>query len=140
MFLRSLRIAQFRREEFPRDQVELFVASSKKFYQVAPIARMSQYQFSTLEKTKTLSNLLKRSFPQIVHGNSNQKLSIGLCRFQVAQIAPLSQQLDSRDLDFRNFFSPGFAEVEDNTCDGALAIRFIIGRDFAVTRSSPDSC
>ena len=27
-----------------------------------------------------------------------------------------------------------------NTCDGVLAIRFIIGRDFAVTRSPPESC
>ena len=35
---------------------------------------------------------------------------------------------------------PGFTEVEDDTCDGALAIRFIIVLDFAVTRSSPDSC
>ena len=34
----------------------------------------------------------------------------------------------------------GLTEVEDDTCDGALAIRFIIGRDFAVTRSSPESC
>ena len=35
---------------------------------------------------------------------------------------------------------PGLTEVEDDTCDGALAIRFIKGRDFAVTRSSPESC
>ena len=42
------------------------------------------------------------------------------------------------DLDFRNFF-PGLTEVEDDTNDGVLAIRFIIGRDFAVTRSSPES-
>ena len=41
VFLRSLRIARFRREEFPRDQVELFLPVSKKFYQVAPIVRAS---------------------------------------------------------------------------------------------------
>ena len=35
VFLRTLRIARFRREEFLRDQVELFVPFSKKFYQVA---------------------------------------------------------------------------------------------------------
>ena len=35
---------------------------------------------------------------------------------------------------------PRLTEVEDHTCDGVLAIRFIIGRDFAVTRSSPDPC
>ena len=31
-------------------------------------------------------------------------------------------------------------EVEDDTFDGTLAIRLIFGRDFAVTRSSPESC
>ena len=41
VFLRSLRIARFRREEFPRDQVELFVSFSKKFYQVALVDRTS---------------------------------------------------------------------------------------------------
>ena len=45
-----------------------FVPFSKKFYQVVPIARTSQNQFSTLEKTKhghhpTLSSLLRRKFP-----------------------------------------------------------------------------
>ena len=35
---------------------------------------------------------------------------------------------------------PGLTEVEDDTFDGTLAIRLIIGRDFAVTRSSPESC
>ena len=63
----------------------------------------------------------------------------GLCRYEVSLIAPHSQQLYSRDLDFHNFF-PGLTEVEDDTCDGTLAIRLIIGRDFAVTRSSPESC
>ena len=78
-----------------RNQVELLVLFSKKFHQVVPIARMSQDQFSTLEKIKhgrhpTLSSLLKRSFPKIFHGNRNQKHSIGLCRYQVVPIAPLS--------------------------------------------------
>ena len=35
---------------------------------------------------------------------------------------------------------PGLDEVEDDTTDGILALRFIIGLDFAVTRSSPESC
>ena len=43
------------------------------------------------------------------------------------------------NLDFRNIF-PGLTEVEDDTNDGVLAIRSIIGFDFAVTRSSPESC
>ena len=60
---------------------------------------------STLEKTKrghhpTLKNLLKKNFPLIVHDNSNQKLSIGPCRYQVVPILPLSQQLYFRILIF----------------------------------------
>ena len=35
---------------------------------------------------------------------------------------------------------PGLNEFEDDTTDGVLATRFIIGFDFDVTRSSPDSC
>ena len=34
-------------------------------------------------------------------------------------------------------FSTGFDEVEDDTIESILAV---IGLDFAVTRSSPDSC
>ena len=34
---------------------------------------------------------------------------------------------------------PGLTEVEDETCDGTVAMRLIIGRDFAVTRSSPET-
>ena len=34
---------------------------------------------------------------------------------------------------------PILTEDEDDTNDGVLAIRFITGRDFAVTRSSPES-
>ena len=61
----SQRIARFRREEFPRErnQVEILVSLPKKSRRVAPIARISQDPFSTLEKTKhgrhpTLSSLL----------------------------------------------------------------------------------
>ena len=42
--------------------------------------------------------------------------------------------------DFRSFSSTGHTEVEDDTFEGARAIKLIIGRDFAVTRSSPESC
>ena len=34
---------------------------------------------------------------------------------------------------------PGLTEIEDDTNDSVLAIRFIIGLDFAVTRSPPES-
>ena len=44
------------------------------------------------------------------------------------------------DLDFRNVSSPGsLSEVEDDTNDGVLAIRFIISLDFAVTRCESDN-
>ena len=59
--------------------------------------------------------------------------------YQVALIDHLQQKI-SKDLDFRSISSPGLDEVEDDTTDGILAVRFIIGRDFAVTRSSPESC
>ena len=35
---------------------------------------------------------------------------------------------------------PGFDEVEDDTTEGILAVKFIIGLDFAVTRYSPELC
>ena len=41
VFLRTLRIAHLRREEFLRDEDELVVPFSKKFYQVALIDRTS---------------------------------------------------------------------------------------------------
>ena len=62
--------------------------------------------------------------------------SIGHCRQRVSLVFPLSQHSYSRDLDFHNFSSPGLAEVEDDTFDGTLQLRLIIGLDFAVTRSS----
>ena len=116
VFLRTLRIARFRREDFPRDQVELFVPFSKKFYQVALIDRMSWSQLSTLEKTKhghhpILNNLLKRSSPCIAHGSNDQRLQLNLCLYQVALIY-LLQQLISMDLHVRNVSSPGLLKLK----------------------------
>ena len=101
VFLRSLRIARFRREEFPRDQVELFLPFSKKFYQVVMIDRTSQSQFSTLEKTKhgphpNFNNSLKRS---------------SLFLYQVALVY-LLQQRTSKDLVFRDISSPGSLKLK----------------------------
>ena len=64
---------------------------------------------------------------------------MNLCLYRVAPIY-LLLQLISMDLDFHNCLFPGLTEIEDDTNDGVLAIRFIIGRDFAVTRSPPESC
>ena len=101
VFLRTLRIARFRREKFLRVQVELVVPFSKKFYQVALIDRTSQPQLSTLEKTKhgrnpIMNNLLKRS---------------SLFPYQVA-LTYLLLQLISMDLDFRNISSPGSLKLK----------------------------
>ena len=81
MFLRTLLIARFRREELLRDQVELVVPFSKGFYQVALIDRTSQPTLFTLEKTQhgrkpILNNLLKRNSPWIAHGGNDQKFRI----------------------------------------------------------------
>ena len=35
---------------------------------------------------------------------------------------------------------PGFDEIEGDTTEGILTVRFIMGLDLAVTRSSPDPC
>ena len=35
---------------------------------------------------------------------------------------------------------PRLSDFEDDMFEGALAMKLIIGRDFAVTRSSPESC
>ena len=44
------------------------------------------------------------------------------------------------DLDFRNISSPGLLKLKTIREMASLATRFIIGGDFAVTRSSPKSC
>ena len=45
-----------------------------------------------------------------------------------------------QEFQFPKIPSTGQTEVEDDTLDGTLAIKLIIGLDFAVTRSSPDCC
>ena len=65
----SQRIGRFHHDEFPRErnQVGILVSLSKKLHRVSRVVRTSQYQFSTLEKTKhgyhpTQSNLLRKNF------------------------------------------------------------------------------
>ena len=96
----------------------------KNFPQVSPIDRAPKLHFSTLEKTKIdhnpLVNNLILTFPQV---------------------APFYRQEHVfQDLDIRTRSSPGFDEAEEDTNEGVLAVKFIMGRDLAVTRSSPDSC
>ena len=55
------------------------------------------------------------------------------------RVSPLYRQEQVvQDLDIH--ILPGFAEAEEDTNEGVLAVKFIIGRDFAVTRPSPESC
>ena len=50
-----------------------------------------------------------------------------------------SQLAHSEDFDFYNFLFPELSDAEDDRVEEALAIKLIIGFDFAVTLSSPDS-
>ena len=61
--------------------------------------------------------------------------------FTFQRVSPLYRQEQVvQDLDIHTRTSPGFAEAEEDTNEGVLAVKFIIGRDFAVTRPSPESC
>ena len=62
----------------------------------------------------------------------SQMRSLGRCRQRVAPVSPLSV-LALQGFWFPQLFFSGLTEVEDDTFDGALAIRLIIGRDFSRT-------
>ena len=122
--LRTLRNAHFRREEVPHDEGELFAMYPKKFPQVSPIDRALQLHFSTLEKTKIDHNPLLNNLV-----------------VTVSQVSPIDRHLQQifQDLDVHTR-SSRFDEVEEDTTEGILAVKFITGLDLAVTRSSPDPC
>ena len=113
--LRTLRTAHFRREEVLHDEGQLVASYPKKSSQVSLIDRAPQLHFSTLEKTKIDHNPLLNN------------------------LVVLLQEI-FQDLDFHTRSSPGFDEVEDETNEGVLAVKFIISLDLAVTRSPPDPC
>ena len=58
------------------------------------------------------------------------------------QVSPIDRHLQQifQDFDIHTRSSPGFDKVEDDTTEGILAVKFIMGRDFAVTRPSPEFC
>ena len=114
--LRTLRNAHFRREEVLHDEGQLFAMYPKNFPQVSPIDRVLQLHFSTLEKTKIDHNPFVNNL---------------ILTFQ--RVAPFYRQEHV-------FLLIGFDEAEEDTNEGVLAVKFIIGRDLAVTRPSPDSC
>ena len=108
---------------------------------VSPFYRPSIHQISTLEKTKLchhpiLSSLLSTSFQRIGGGALARDLCHGQQR--VSPFYHIPQLSHSRDSDF-HYFSSRLCHAEDDRVEGAFAIRFIIGLDFAVTLSSPDS-
>ena len=111
--------------------------------QVSPFYHPSTHQISTLEKTKfyqypILSSLISVLFQRVggardwYHGKQ-----------QVSPFYRTSQLEHSEDFDFLVWFFTGLSDAVDNSVDGALsllrAIKLIIGLDFAVTLSSPDS-
>ena len=65
--------------------------------------------------------------------------SFGRCRQQIARFSPLSA-FAYQGFRFPHLLFPRLTEVEDDTFDNTLAIRLNIGRDFAVTPSSPEYC
>ena len=60
----------------------------------------------------------------------------------VSQVSPIDRHLQQifQDLDIHTRSSHGFDEAEEDTNESVLAVKFIVGRDLAVTRPSPDSC
>ena len=123
--LRTLQNAHSCREEIPHDEGQLFAMYPKKHPQVSPIDRALQLHFSTLEKTNIDHNPL-----------------VYYLVLTVPQVSPFYRHLEQifQDLDIRTRSSPGFDEAEEDTNEGILAVKFIMGRDLAVTRSSPDPC
>ena len=115
----------------------------KRQQRVSPFYDPSIHQLSTLEKTKLchrpiLGSVLSTSFQRIACGGA---LARDLCHGQqrVSPFHYISQLSHSRDSDFHNFFT-GLSDAEADKVEGALAIKLIIGLDFAVTLSSPQSC
>ena len=124
--LRTLRNAHFRREEVLLDEGQLFASYPKKFSQVSLIDRAPQLHFSTLEKTKIDHNPLLNNLMVVT----------------VSQVSPIDRHLQQifQDFDIHTKSTPDFDEVEDDTTEDILAVKFIISLDLVVTRSSPDPC
>ena len=101
----------------------------------------SIHQIPTLEKTKLcqrpiLSSLLSACFQRIGGGGLARDLCHGKQR--VSPLHHISQLAYSEDWLSQLLFT-GLSDAEDDRSEGALAIKFIIGLDFAVTVSSPVS-
>ena len=62
---------------------------------------------------------------------------------QVSQFLDATQSMSSEEIDFRVWFSPGLSDAVEVRTSRVLSLhhetKFIIGFDFAVTLSSPES-
>ena len=113
------------------------VSLPKSKQRVSSFNHPSIHQLSTLEKTKfcqhrILSSVLSASFQQIAGGGA---LARDLCHGQqrVSPFYRISHLAYSEDFDFHNSSSPGCLMAKMTELKGALAIRLIIGLDFAET-------
>ena len=147
----SQRIARFHHDEFSsweKPSRNFSYHSPRNFLSRSPpIARMSSISVFPLLRRPSMVIITLwvacwgEPFHKLLMIIEVEMQSFGRCRYRVSPILPLSQQSYSRDFDFHNFSSPGLTEVEDDTFRRQpFATRIIIGRDFAVTRSSAESC
>ena len=110
---------------------------------VAPFYHPSIHQISTLEKAKlchrpTLSSLVSTSFRQIVCGGGLPR-DLRHGKQQVAPFYHLYQLSHSKDFWLPWLTFPRLSHAENDRVEAAVARRLIIGLDFAVTLSSPES-
>ena len=97
---------------------------------VSPFYRPSIHQISTLEKTKFYQYSILSSLMSV----------------RIQRVSPFyrtSQFADSEEFDFRVWLSPGLSDAVEGSTSEALSLhretKFIIGFDFALTLSSPES-
>ena len=108
---------------------------------VSPFYHPSIHQLSTLEKTKlchqsNLSSVLSTSFQQIVVVHW---LVICVTTDNGLRRSIIFLSFRTPGTDLHNFF-PGLSDAEDDRVVGVLAKRLIVGLNFAVTLSCPESC
>ena len=102
-----------------------FFMNPKKFSQFSPIDRAPELTSPLLRKTKIDHNLLLKN------------LVVTVC-----QVYPIYRHLQQvfQDLDIHTKSPPDLMKLKKKRPKASSRSKFIMGRDFAVTRSSPDSC
>ena len=138
--------SRFHHDGFPRErnQVEFLVSLSKKVHRVSISLVHLNISFPLLRRPSRVIITLGEA----CWGETFHKLLMIIVSEALFRSMPISGRSDRSSflaVVLQRFWFPwllfsGLTEVEDDTCDGILALRLIIGRDFAVTRSSPESC